>query len=366
MSTIPSYYLNRVEHTEFGSVVHSIDMLTLTFNLRYRDGSLPDLVSSSSEERLNDAQAYATDIANIFRQIDPSWTPELGFRNISKSNPRASRPFHLWTTGMHAGLYVEVGFVRSSRVTSYKPFLHGPLQQIDLTDDDDTPPVSVKPPDARVPSILVRFNPNKHMTAPSVVRLLDFVRAHAFPGCRLLKFDYAIDIPVKFDDVIVAGQRKVSHFEEHSRYYGPRGVGQLKVYDKAFELTKNSKADPLTRCEWSLSPTDDFPCDVINVRSPLPKSPPDGFTPELYKLMQIALDHGASPKEISAISSYRNRQVQIKHACQPVTNVLNPSSLFLLALLLKEYRSLLSIDFSSADTAPAPWLAGALQIVRPI
>ncbi|EOJ4528197.1 hypothetical protein ACKKL3_004419, partial [Shigella flexneri] len=93
-----------------------------------------------------------------------------------------------------------------------------------------------------------KINPNKHIGSPAVQVVLDFIREWCTDG-YLVRWDYAIDVPVKIADVMVIGSRKEKGLYKGTRYYGQRHKhGYLKVYDKQREQGLD---DVLTRIEYT-------------------------------------------------------------------------------------------------------------------
>lgn len=360
MYTVP-YGFHQFESRDNFTVTHSIDMLMLSYPLYNHSGELP----SYSHPGLTEPQLYANDVANLFLQHCPTWSKENNFADLSK-NPKNMFPYHIWSPSdsRYGGVFVECGFRRQHEVFTSSASPSSLPSNLPDSDIDDSSR-HILDNICIVPMIHVRFNPNKHMNNEFLLHLLQFIWSNSpAQSGSLLKFDYAIDIPLPPDRIVISSQRKCTHTEVHTRYYGPRGIGQLKVYDKAFELNSKSKSvaplEPLTRCEWTLSLDINFPSDRINIKpdfTDLPKYP--GLDPATYKLLQVAISYGATPKELADCYSVNHRK-KIKDACSPPTNAFNPSSLFCLTLLLQQYSAFYRF---SLDTRCASPLLGAAPTV---
>lgn len=109
--------------------------------------------------------------------------------------------------------------------------------------------------------VQVRFNPNKLNDAWvfELLKLIDFGDA-----C-IRKLDFAVDIPVYIDNVLLPNTRKEPGLYKGTRYYGQSGRhGYVKIYNKVAELLRFDKAldtktiralakdKPLTRVETTL------------------------------------------------------------------------------------------------------------------
>ena len=96
------------------------------------------------------------------------------------------------------------------------------------------------------PLLKLEINPNKHYDKPVFKDLQKIINRFCLSG-TLKKYDYAIDVPCKLNDVQVFNTRKEPGLYKGTRYYGQRNKdGYTKIYDK----TKESGLDsPLTRIE---------------------------------------------------------------------------------------------------------------------
>lgn len=111
----------------------------------------------------------------------------------------------------------------------------------------------------------VKVNPNKHAGTP----LLDAVEGFLGEYCRegyLVRYDYAIDVPVAINDVLVVSSRKEKGLYKGTRYFGQRHKhGYLKIYDKGKEQRLEEE---LTRIEYTLVPDEIPSWDNIVIRAP--------------------------------------------------------------------------------------------------
>lgn len=96
------------------------------------------------------------------------------------------------------------------------------------------------------PLLKLEINPNKHFEKPVFQDLQKIINRFCVSG-MLKKYDYAIDIPCKINDVQIFNTRKEPGLYKGTRYYGQRSRdGFVKIYDK----TKESDLDMfLTRVE---------------------------------------------------------------------------------------------------------------------
>lgn len=85
------------------------------------------------------------------------------------------------------------------------------------------------------PVLRVEFNPNKHMEKPIILDLFAWIY-QIYGDAILRKYDFAIDIKCKKEDVQIIGSRKEKGLYKGSRYYGQRNKdGYCKIYDKKVE-----------------------------------------------------------------------------------------------------------------------------------
>lgn len=112
----------------------------------------------------------------------------------------------------------------------------------------------------------LKVNPNKHMDSPALKIVLDFVKEWCAGG-YLVRWDYAVDVPVPLESVMVIGTRKEKGLYKGTRYYGQRHKhGYLKVYDKQREQGLESA---LTRIEYTFEAGLPLSWDNIVIRAPV-------------------------------------------------------------------------------------------------
>ncbi len=133
--------------------------------------------------------------------------------------------------------------------------------------------------------IRIEVNPNKHSDSIYWDCVLAFLREYCTDGV-LIRYDYAIDVPVPLDDVLVINSRKERGLYRGTRYFGRRHKhGYLKIYDKG-EESKESQA--LTRIEYTFERNNIPSFDNIVVRNG-PSCLPEG-SPPLSKIARLYLD----------------------------------------------------------------------------
>lgn len=99
------------------------------------------------------------------------------------------------------------------------------------------------------PMLCLEVNPNKHYDKDSFREIIGFIKEHCTSG-GIIRYDYAIDIPLPPDMVQVFKSRKQYGLFKGTRYYGVRNNhGYCKIYDKAKEQDLKT---PLTRVEHVL------------------------------------------------------------------------------------------------------------------
>lgn len=99
------------------------------------------------------------------------------------------------------------------------------------------------------PVFRIEFNPNKHMDKPIIIDMFTWIYQN-MGDSELRKYDLAIDIKCKIQDVQVIGSRKEKGLYKGTRYYGQRNMdGYCKIYDKGREQNLEYN---LTRIEYTL------------------------------------------------------------------------------------------------------------------
>lgn len=99
-----------------------------------------------------------------------------------------------------------------------------------------------------LPIIRINVNPNKHGGSFLWNDLKDYISKNCDDG-MIVKYDYAVDVPIAPKYVNNIGSRKELGLNKGTRYYGQRGRhGRIKIYDKQSEQKLDS---PLTRIEYT-------------------------------------------------------------------------------------------------------------------
>lgn len=100
------------------------------------------------------------------------------------------------------------------------------------------------------PLLKLEVNPNKHWGKPILQDLLSIINKFCTDAI-LNKYDYAIDIPCKIDDIQIFNTRKEKGLYKRTRYFGQRNKdGFCRIYDKSKE---SSLETDLTRVEHTFS-----------------------------------------------------------------------------------------------------------------
>ncbi len=112
----------------------------------------------------------------------------------------------------------------------------------------------------------IKVNPNKHMDSEVMKRVLPFLQEWCTDGF-LVRWDYAVDVPVAPSEISVIGSRKEKGLYKGTRYYGQRHKhGYLKIYDKQKEQKLET---PLTRIEYTFQAGLPPSWDNITIRAPV-------------------------------------------------------------------------------------------------
>ena len=112
----------------------------------------------------------------------------------------------------------------------------------------------------------VRFeiNPNKHHETKEWDFMLELIDLYCVKGI-IDKFDYAIDIPLPKEKVVVLKTRKTVGFFNGTRYYGKRNKhGYVKIYDKYQERLDEAKAIA-KKLDVAFIPEDYYPCTRVEI-----------------------------------------------------------------------------------------------------
>ena len=100
-----------------------------------------------------------------------------------------------------------------------------------------------------LPMLCLEVNPNKHYEKESFKEILSFLKEYCNSG-TLIRYDYAIDIPLDISKVKIFNTRKEKGLYKGTFYYGQRNThGFCKIYDKGKESGLDSS---LTRVEHTL------------------------------------------------------------------------------------------------------------------
>lgn len=103
-----------------------------------------------------------------------------------------------------------------------------------------------------LPQLRLELNPNKHAGKDVLTDLLKILKSEVC-DIRIIRYDYAIDLPMKPDDVQVFQTNKEKGLYKGTRYYGQRQKnGYTRIYDKQKEQGLDT---PLTRVETIVSLT---------------------------------------------------------------------------------------------------------------
>lgn len=87
------------------------------------------------------------------------------------------------------------------------------------------------------PILRIEYNPNKHAEKPIIQSFFKWIfEGSRYAEAELKRYDIAIDIPCKKEDVQVFGSRKEFGLIKGTRYYGQKNKdGYCKIYDKGKE-----------------------------------------------------------------------------------------------------------------------------------
>lgn len=136
-----------------------------------------------------------------------------------------------------------------------------------------------------LPMLCLEVNPNKHHDKDSFREVLDFIRNNCTSG-TLIRYDYAIDIPKKPDDVQVFKTRKQYGLYKGTRYFGVRNNhGYCRIYDKAKELGLDT---PLTRVEHVCSVGKKLSLETFHVLTGETIDDLSGLTPNNRVIVMMA------------------------------------------------------------------------------
>lgn len=141
----------------------------------------------------------------------------------------------------------------------------------------------------------LKVNPNKHMGSALMDDVLFFLGEWCRDGV-LIRYDYAVDVPVPLSDVLVINSRKLKGLYKGTRYFGRRhNHGYLKIYDKAAEQKMDGD---LTRIEYTMVPDQIPSWDNIVIRAPVLST--DASVIELPSQSKLYLDMLIELRELGA------------------------------------------------------------------
>ncbi len=152
------------------------------------------------------------------------------------------------------------------------------------------------------PVVKLEINPNKHAKKPVFKELLNFL--HTYKGdCTLKRYDFAIDIKCKLQDIEVFGSRKEKGLYKGTRTFGQRNKdGYLKIYDKAQEQDLDYD---LTRIEYTIinqkreHQKKGFNFQVVYIKDNAESSVElSGVLKTICKLYTYVLNMGGDPSEL--------------------------------------------------------------------
>ena len=192
-----------IKETDCNGYVHSIDNLVIVYDINpiYQSDYLDIMIDSLHNLR----DSYQNDI-NYWERL----------------NVNACSKYSWYCNHVHLddGIYLSIGHYREG-IKETHTYVVFPLLKLEI-------------------------NPNKHYDKPVFKDLQKIINRFCVSG-MLKKYDYAIDIPCKINDVQIFNTRKEPGLYKGTRYYGQRSRdGFVKIYDK----TKESDLDSfLTRVE---------------------------------------------------------------------------------------------------------------------
>lgn len=289
-------------HIDSHGCTHSLDNLVFEY-----------YVNSFSQETVLD------ELSEIFAKVIPGWERET---HSKEDLPACSSYSWFKSSIWGGGFYLQYGhykdFDRCSREWTEYPILR------------------------------VKFNPNKYLTSPLFLPLLEWFDRNCDNGV-LVKFDYAVDIPCRPKDVQVHS-RKEPGLYKGTRYYGQRGKqGYLKVYDKRLE---SELPDDTTRVEWTFCYGKLIAFDSVAWLTNGPAPLPDARElAKSYSYARLILDIRALGGDVQQALSYLDYRTAKK--LEPYTigsgiQLIDDGELEILEKLLRSYCAQLSLSFVSS------------------
>lgn len=280
---------------------HSIDNLVVEY-----------FIDSFSADAVIDSLA-----TEVFAPSLPSWDREKSVKlNMAPSSRYSWFRSHIWG----GGFTLSYG-----HYTNFDP--------VERTFDE-------------LPLLRVKFNPNKHSNDPLLSRLLAWLDAHAGSDGSLVKFDYAVDVPVA-PCFVEVHSRKEPGLLKGTRYYGQRGRhGRLKVYDKQKEAETEC---PLTRLEWTFAAEKPLVFDDAYYFTCGPEPLPDASALDIrtFALVRLVSDIRTLGGDVRQALSYLNFRTRKK--IEPYTlgsgvRLISPDMLIVRAIL-SHYCDALSVSY---------------------
>lgn len=161
------------------------------------------------------------------------------------------------------------------------------------------------------PVLRVKFNPNKYADSAVFDPLFSWINSRCVDG-TLVKFDYAVDVPCRLEDLVVQSRKEPGLFKG-TRYYGQRNQhGRVKIYDKGKESAFRDDSDldvsddPITRIEYTFCAGRPLSFDVILwlTRGPEPLPDVSVLGSQSYALARLLRDLRACGGDVSLGLSY--------------------------------------------------------------
>lgn len=198
------YYFSQKDSSGY---VHSIDNLILTYYVE-------NIGTKCIDKMINDLQVIKDKY------------PEVNYWEKLNINPCRKYSFYQHAVHIDDGIYILLGH--------YTDF------------DKETKTATI------FPMLRLELNPNKHGDKPILKDVMGLINSTCY-DCILNRYDYAVDIPLLPEDVMVFGSNKEKGLYKGTRYFGQRNKnGFCRIYDKQKEQNLNT---PLTRVEHVFSTT---------------------------------------------------------------------------------------------------------------
>ncbi len=187
--------------------VHSIDNLIVTYNVKRLGRKCLD------------------ELLNEFHKLKEKY-PDLDYWEKLNLNPCRKYSFFQHAVHLDEGIYILLGHYMEVVKEKHEALV--------------------------LPLVRLEINPNKHADKPVFHEFMKIINEYCYDS-YISRYDYAVDIPVKPDDVQVFGSNKEKGLYKGTRYYGQRNKnGFCRIYDKQKEQRLDS---PLTRVEHVISLT---------------------------------------------------------------------------------------------------------------